>query len=338
MSGKPIAVVTGGAEFIGSHMVDLLVDRGYRVQVVDDLSGGHEANLAHHKANADVTLHKRDIRGLTPGDPIFENCAYVFHFAGIGDIVPSIERPIDYMDINVQGTVRVLECARAAKAKKVVYAASSSCYGLADTPTPEDHPIAPQYPYALSKFQGEQAVFHWGQVYGLPVNSICIFNAYGTRVRTTGAYGAVFGVFFKQKLSGKPYTVVGDGAQSRDFIYATDVARAFLAAAETDIVGERFNVGAGAPQTINHLVELLGGDVVYVPKRPGEPDCTFADIGKITTRLGWKPLVPFEQGVQRMMQEIHHWQNAPLWDPDSIAQATRTWFEFLGDKKPRGAA
>ena len=118
-------------------------------------------------------------------------------------------------------------------------------------------------------------MFHWGQVYGLPVNSICIFNAYGTRVRTTGAYGAVFGVFFRQKLAGKPYTVVGDGTQSRDFIYATDVARAFLAAAETDIIGERFNVGAGAPQTINRLVELLGGDVVYVPKRPGEPDCTF---------------------------------------------------------------
>jgi UDP-glucose 4-epimerase len=148
----------------------------------------------------------------------------------------------------------------------------------------------------------------------------------------------VFGVFFRQKLAGKPYTVVGDGTQARDFIYATDVARAFLGAAETDIVGQRFNVGAGAPQTINRLVELLGGDVVYVPKRPGEPDCTFADIGKITRMLGWKPEVPFEQGVQRMMQEIHHWRNAPLWDPDSIAKATKTWFEFLGEKKPGGAS
>jgi len=337
MSGRPVAVVTGGAGFIGSHMVDLLLDRGYRVQVVDDLSGGHEANLAHHAGNEGLSLHRVDIRSLKPGNPIFNGCRYVFHFAGIGDIVPSIERPIDYMDINVQGTVRVLECARAAMAKKVVYAASSSCYGLAATPTREDHPISPQYPYALSKYQGEQALFHWGQVYGLPVNSICIFNAYGTRVRTTGAYGAVFGVFFKQKLSGKPYTVVGDGTQSRDFIYATDVACAFLAAAETDIIGERFNVGAGAPQTINRLVELLGGDVLYVPKRPGEPDCTFADIGKITKLLGWRPEVPFEQGVQRMMQQIHHWKDAPLWDPSSIAQATKTWFEYLGDKQVKEA-
>ena len=119
--------------------------------------------------------------------------------------------------------------ARRAGVEKFVYAASSSCYGLAATPTREDHPIAPQYPYALSKYQGEQAVFHWQQVYRLPVNSIRIFNAYGTRVRTTGAYGAVFGVFFKQKLAGKPFTVVGDGTQTRDFIYVTDVAEAFRA-------------------------------------------------------------------------------------------------------------
>ena len=166
----------------------------------------------------------------------------------------------------------------------MVYAASSSCYGLAATPTDEAHPIAPQYPYALSKYQGEQAAFHWHRVYGLPVNSVCIFNAYGPRVRTTGAYGAVFGVFLRQKLAGKPFTVVGDGTQTRDFIYVTDVASAFLAAARTGLRGERFNIGAGDPQSINRLVSLLGGEVVHVPKRPGEPDCTFADIGKITSR------------------------------------------------------
>ncbi|WP_413992687.1 NAD-dependent epimerase/dehydratase family protein [Labrys okinawensis] len=337
MSDKPIAVVTGGAGFIGSHMVDLLLERGYRVRVIDDLSGGHAANLAHHAGNPDLSSHRIDIRSLVPGNALFEGARHVFHFAGIGDIVPSIERPLDYMDINVQGTVRVLECARAAKIGKLVYAASSSCYGLAATPTREDHPIDPQYPYALSKYQGEQAVFHWHRVYGLPVNSVCIFNAYGTRVRTTGAYGAVFGVFFRQKLAGKPYTVVGDGTQSRDFIYVTDVATAFLAAAETDIVGERFNIGAGNPKSINHLVSLLGGDVVYVPRRPGEPDCTYADITKITTMLGWRPEVAFEQGVPRMMQQIHLWKDAPLWDPESIAGATKTWFEYLGPRATREA-
>ena len=234
------------------------------------------------------------------------------------------------MDTNVQGTVRVLECARQARVEKFVYAASSSCYGLAAVPTREDHPIDPQYPYALSKYQGEQAAFHWHQVYGLPVNSICIFNAYGPRVRTTGVYGAVFGVFFRQKLAGKPFTVVGDGTQRRDFIYVTDVAQAFLAAARTPISGERFNVGAGNPQSVNRLIELLGGDVVYVPKRPGEPDCTFADIAKIVAQLGWKPVVPFEDGVRRMLVDIDHWRDAPLWDPDRIAEATKTWFQYLG--------
>jgi UDP-glucose 4-epimerase len=330
MSEQPVAVVTGGAGFIGSHMVDLLLERGFRVRVIDNLSGGRTANLAHHADDPHLALEEVDIRDLEPESSLFRSARHVLHFAGIGDIVPSIEQPIEYMDTNIQGTVRVLECARHARVAKFVYAASSSCYGLAATPTREDHPISPQYPYALSKYQGEQAAFHWHRVYRLPVNSIRIFNAYGTRVRTTGAYGAVFGVFFKQKLAGKPYTVVGDGTQRRDFVYASDVASAFLLAAETDKAGEIWNLGVGKPQSINRLVELIGGPVVHIPKRPGEPDVTWADIGKITRDLNWKPRVPFEEGVARMMAEIENWRDAPLWDPDSIQRATKTWFEALG--------
>jgi UDP-glucose 4-epimerase len=332
MIKKHIAVVTGGAGFIGSHMVDILLDNDIEVRVIDNLSGGHERNLAHRAKDSRLHFEKADICSLEPGSDLFQGANYVFHFAGIGDIVPSIEHPIAYMQTNVQGTVRVLEAARAAGVNKFVYAASSSCYGLAATPTREDHPIAPQYPYALSKYQGEQAAFHWHQVYGLPVNSIRIFNAYGTRVRTTGVYGAVFGVFFKQKLAGKPYTVVGDGNQTRDFIYVTDVAKAFLAAAQTKKVGQVYNVGAGAPQRVNRLVELLGGEVVYVPKRPGEPDCTWADTGKITSELKWAPTVPFEKGVAKMLTEIGNWKDAPLWDPESINKATQTWFQYMGNK------
>ena len=332
MTSKPIAIVTGGAGFIGSHMVDLLLEKDYSVRVIDNFTGGHAVNLAHHDGNPDLAVDHRDIRDLEPEDTVFSDARLVFHFAGIGDIVPSIEKPADYMDVNVQGTVRILEGARRAGVKKLVYAASSSCYGLADTPTTENNPIAPQYPYALSKNQGEQAVFHWHKVYGLPVNTIRIFNASGTRVRTTGAYGAVFGVFLKQKLAGKPFTVVGDGTQTRDFLYVTDVVRAFLAAAETDRVGEIYNVGAGNPQPVNRLVELLGGPVTYVPRRPGEPDCTWADITKIRRDLGWEPQVAFEQGVALMMSDIEHWRDAPLWEPDSIAEATRTWFTYLGDE------
>ncbi len=333
MPGKPVAVVTGGAGFIGSHMVDALLADGFAVRVIDNLVGGHRSNLDDHKANADLECYWQDIRQLEPPSRIFAGAQHVFHFAGIGDIVPSIDEPIPYMDTNVQGTVRVLECARAAGVQKFVYAASSSCYGLASVPTAEDHPIAPQYPYALSKYQGEQAAFHWHKVYGLPVNSICIFNAYGPRVRTTGAYGAVFGVFFRQKLAGKPYTVVGDGTQTRDFVYVTDIAQAFLAAARTEVAGERFNVGAGNPQPVNKLVEILGGDVVYIPKRPGEPDCTWANIEKIQRVLGWRPTVPFDEGVRRMLADIELWRDAPLWDPESIARSTEKWFRYLGERR-----
>jgi UDP-glucose 4-epimerase len=328
-SASVTAVVTGGAGFIGSHMVDLLLARGFRVRVIDNLVGGREANLARHASNRDFAFEQSDIRDHRPGSALFREADYVFHFAGIGDIVPSIENPDAYMSTNVQGTVQMLECARHASVRKFVYAASSSCYGLADTPTREDHRIAPQYPYALSKFQGEQAAFHWRQVYRLPVNAIRIFNAFGTRSRTSGAYGAVFGVFLRQKLAARPFTVVGDGTQTRDFLYVTDVADAFLRAAETDMVGEIWNLGAGAPQPVNRLVELLGGPVVYMPKRPGEPDCTFADISKIRRELGWQPKTSFEDGVRYLLADIEYWRDAPLWEPESIAKATEAWFKAL---------
>ena len=332
MTSRPIAIVTGGAGFIGSHMVDLLLESGFVVRVIDNLAGGSEENLAHHASNPDLTLHRRDIRSFAPDDKLFNGVQYVIHFAGIGDIVPSIERPLDYMSINVQGTVHMLECARYAGVAKFVYAASSSCYGLAVVPTREDHPINTLYPYALSKYQGEQTAFHWHQVYKLPVNSIRIFNAYGTRSRTSGAYGAVFGVFLRQKLAGTSYTVVGDGSQSRDFLYVTDVALAFLAAAQTPRSGRIYNLGAGNPQSINRLVELLGGEACYIPKRPGEPDCTWADISRITGELDWQPKVSFKKGVANVVANINYWRDAPLWSPDSIADATETWFQFMNPK------
>jgi UDP-glucose 4-epimerase len=325
-----LAVVSGGAGFIGSHMVDLLLAEGHRVHVIDNLSGGRLQNLDDHKENKNLVVEVRDVREVEANDALFREAYYVFHFAGIGDLVPSIEQPLDYISTNTMGTVRVLEAARSAGVKKLIYAASSTCYGFADVPTREDAPISPQYPYALSKYMGEEAVLHWGKVYKLPVVSIRIFNAYGTRSRTSGAYGAVFGVFLAQKLAGKPFTVVGDGTQRRDFLYVTDVARAFLLAAQSDRTSVIYNVGAGAPQSVNRLVELLGGgEVVHLPKRPGEPDCTWADISKISSELGWKPRLSFEEGVGRMLENVDYWRQAPVWDESSIAQATSEWFKYL---------
>ena len=313
-------------------MVDLLLGEGLRVHVLDNLYGGRLQNLEHHKADPKLKVEVKDIREVAADDALFTGADYVFHFAGIGDIVPSIEKPVEYMSTNVMGTVKMLEASRHAGVKKFVYAASSSCYGLAQVPTREDAPTQPEYPYALSKFMGEEAVFHWGKVYKLPVNSVRIFNAYGIRSRTSGAYGAVFGVFLAQKLAGKPFTVVGDGTQRRDFIYGSDLARAFYAAAVTERTGQIYNAGAGNPQPINRLVELLGGPVVHMPKRPGEPDCTWADITKIKTELGWEPKISLEEGVAKMVANIDYWRNAPVWDPASIKEATKTWFEFLSKK------
>ena len=333
MKTAPVAIVTGGAGFIGSHMVDLMLEKGYVVRAIDNLAGGREANVEQHKTNSNFVLDTRDIRALEPDDAVFNDATYVFHFAGLGDIVPSIDKPIEYMSVNVQGTVRVLEGARRAKARKFVYAASSSCYGLAkELPTTEKALITPEYPYALSKYQGEQAVLHWGKVYNLPVNSIRMFNVYGTRSRTSGAYGAVFGVFLKQKLAEKPFTVVGDGTQTRDFVYVTDVAKAFLAVADSKHTNEIYNLGANKPQPVNRLVQLLGGEVVHVPKRPGEPDCTWADISKISAHTGWAPRVSFEEGVANMVRNIDYWRNAPLWDVQSIEVATKGWFSAFSEK------
>jgi UDP-glucose 4-epimerase len=180
---------------------------------------------------------------------------------------------------------------------------------------------------------GEELVMHWSKVYNLSTISLRLFNVYGTRSRTTGAYGAVFGVFLAQKLKGYPFTVVGNGKQTRDFTYVTDVARAFLCAAESPESGLTLNVGSGNHYSINRLVELLGGPLHYIPKRPGEPECTFADVSKIEQFLKWNAEISFEQGVDKMLACIEDWRDAPVWDPISIGLATEVWFRYLGNKE-----
>jgi UDP-glucose 4-epimerase len=183
----------------------------------------------------------------------------------------------------------------------------------------------------LTKRLGEELVMHWAQVYQLPAIALRLFNVYGPRSRTSGTYGAVFGVFLAQKLANKPFTVVGDGTQTRDFTYVTDVANAFLTAAKSSRCGEIYNVGSGQTISVNRLVELLVGDVTYIPKRPGEPDCTFADISKIRRDLNWQPKVDIEKGVEQVLANIDYWRSAPVWTPATIATATQDWFKYLGN-------
>lgn len=324
-------LVTGAAGFIGSHICDLALHEGHDVVALDDLSTGQERNLASAASNPAFRFVRADIRDLGQIQPHFEGVDWVLHLAGRSDIVPSIEQPTEYFDVNVKGTLNVLEAAKHHGVKRFVYTASSSCYGIAKQyPTPETAPVQPEYPYALTKAMGEELAMHWAKVYQLPALSLRLFNVYGPRSRTNGAYGAVFGVFLAQMLKGLPVTVVGDGSQTRDFTFVTDVARAFLAAARSSLTGEIFNVGSGGHYSINRLVDLLGCERSYIPKRPGEPDCTFADTRRIREALGWTPQVSFDEGVKVMLSRIQDWADAPVWTPERISEATRTWFTHLG--------
>ena len=324
-----VALVTGGAGFIGSHLVDALLAEDISVRIVDNYSTGRPENLAH--VSDKVEIIEANISKSGSWQKSIQGADWVFHLGALADIVPSIQRPEDYFLANVNGTFNVLEAARNAGVKRFIYAASSSCYGIPESyPTAETAEISPQYPYALTKRLGEELVMHWAQLYNLPAIALRLFNVYGPRSRTSGTYGAVFGVFLAQKLAGKPFTVVGDGTQTRDFTYVTDVASAFLTAAKSSSLAEIYNVGSGETVSVNRLVELLGGEVTYIPKRPGEPDCTYADITKIRRELKWHPKVNIKHGVDNVLANIDYWKSAPVWTPATIATATQDWFKYLG--------
>jgi UDP-glucose 4-epimerase len=331
-SQKLLDVVTGGAGFIGSHLVDRLLAEGRHVRVVDNMVSGHPRNLVQHQNNPNLEVQVGDVADMEFMRRLCQGAERVFHLAARADIVPSIENPLEYYRSNVDGTFSTLEAARLNQVKKFIYIASSSCYGFPEVvPTHENSRISPQYPYALTKFLGEELAMHWHRVYKLPVLSLRFFNVYGPRARTSGSYGAVFGVFLAQLLANKPLTVVGDGEQRRDFTFVSDIVDAIVTAGASHVNGEIFNVGSGRePVTINRLVKLLGArEVVNIPKRPGEPDITHADVSKIKSMLNWQASVSIEEGVKIMLENIDYWREAPVWTPDSIADATSLWFKCL---------
>tara|TARA_Y100000590_G_scaffold455692_1_gene604834 strand:- start:2839 stop:3816 length:978 start_codon:yes stop_codon:yes gene_type:complete len=321
-------IVTGGAGFIGSNLVEQLAKDGHKIIVLDNFSTGRRKNLDNLKNKIKLIKCNLHIKGNW--EKFFKNIDWVFHLAALADIVPSIENPKAYFLSNVNATYNVLEASRKYKIKKIVYSASSSCYGIPQNyPTNENEEIKTEYPYSLTKYLAEQLILHWNKVYNLKSISLRFFNVYGPKARTSGTYGAVLGVFLAQKLANKPFTVVGDGTQTRDFTFVSDVVDAMISAAKSKINNEVINIGSSKTYSVNQLAELLKGDTIYIPKRPGEPDCTWADISKAKKLLKWKPKISLEEGINIVLKNIDYWKEAPVWDKKSISKATKKWFKYL---------
>ncbi|MBI2055399.1 MAG: NAD-dependent epimerase/dehydratase family protein [Candidatus Sungbacteria bacterium] len=291
------AIVTGGAGFIGHHLVNALCERGFDVHVIDTLATGKRERL-----NAKATFHEADARDLKSIAPIFAGAEFVFHTAALPRVQPSILNPLTSHDANVNGTLNVLVAARDAGVRRVIYSASSSAYGDQNSlPLKEDMPARPLSPYGLQKYIGELYCRVFSQVYGLETVSLRYFNVYGPGASTEGAYALVIGKFLDQRKKGEPMTIVPDGAQSRDFTHIRDVVRANILAAESPKVGqgEVINIGGGRNRSVLEVAELIGGPKVFIEPRV-EPKHTLADISRARELLGWQPEITLEEGIAEL--------------------------------------
>jgi UDP-glucose 4-epimerase len=296
------SVVTGGAGFIGSNLVDHLVRIDHKVIVLDNFVSGKKANLAHHKKK-DVKIIRVDISKSKNLDKYFKKVDYVFHLAGLAEIIPSIKNPKKYFNTNVLGTLKVVEAAKRAGVKKLIYAASSSCYGSPkNLPTSEKEKIDIKHPYGLTKFLGEQLVLKYATNFNMPNISFRFFNVYGPRLNMSGQYSAVFGNFLKQKKNNKPLTIAGDGNQTRDFIHVDDLTNAFIKVAKSRLVNKIYNLGSGKEISINKIANLFGGKKTFIPKRPREPKRSLANISKIKKDINWKPTITIQEGIKRLLK------------------------------------
>jgi UDP-glucose 4-epimerase len=320
-------LITGGAGFIGSHLTEFLLKKKYNITVIDNLSTGRLQNIK--KFLNQIKFYKHDLE-KNNWKKLLKNQDVVFHLAALADIVPSIINPEKYFNANVVGTKNLIEACLESNVKRVIYSASSSCYGIPKNyPTDEKQDIDPKYPYALTKRIGEELLLHYGKIYKIKVISLRLFNVYGTRSRTSGTYGAMFGVFLRQKISKVPLTVVGNGKQTRDFTYVTDVVEAFYKAIFYNGNLSIFNIGTGHPVSINRIVKLLDCKKISIPKRPGEPQITHANVSLAKRELKWQYKIEIDEGINKILKEIKYWKNAPLWDAKKIKLATKEWFKYL---------
>jgi len=299
-----IALVTGGAGFIGSHLVEELVRRKYKVIVLDNLSTGSLKNLKSVKNK--IKFIKSDLSKKKKLKKIFKGVDYIFHLAGLSQASDSIKKPKVYYKNNVTGTINILNSIRNLKIKKFIYSASASCYGNSKAiPTSEKAKIQMLTPYAFTKWKSEQIIMHHSYKYKLPAISLRLFNVYGTRSKVSGVYSAVISIFLKQKIEKKPLTIVGDGMQTRSFVYISDVISAIIKASKSKMNKGIFNVGSEKSIKIIKIAQLFNGKKIYLPKRSGDPKHSFADIKKIKKQLKWKPEISINKGIKILLKNAN---------------------------------
>ena len=298
----PRSIITGGAGFIGSNLTDHLVRIGHKVTVIDNFVSGKKTNLSHHKKK-DVKIIKIDISKSKKLYKYFKGADYIFHLAGLAEIIPSIKNPKKYFDNNVIGSLNVVEAAKKAKVKKFIYAASSSCYGTPKSfPTSEKDKIDLKHPYAVTKYMGEELIMRYASIFKMPNISFRFFNVYGPRLNTSGQYSAVIANFLSQMKNKKPLTIVGNGKQTRDFIHVDDLVNAFIKVIKSNLANKIYNLGSGKKTSINTIAKIFGGKRKFIPNRPGEPKNSLANISKAKKEINWKPKITIEEGIKRLIK------------------------------------
>lgn len=290
-------LVTGGAGFIGSHLTEELLRRGYKVKVLDSLISGYREWVSD-----EAEFIQGDVADLEACREAAKGTVGIFHMAALSRVAASLDDVQACTYPNVVGTQNILIAAREVGVRKLVYSASSTHYGNLPPPHVESMPAEFLTLYGLTKFAGEQYCMLFDKMYGLPTVSLRYFNVYGPRQPTKGVYALVLGIFLRQRAEGKPLTIHGDGAQRRDFVHVRDVVRANIMAYESDVHGEAFNVGSGVNYSIKELADIVWPDQVFEPRRKGDAEVTLADVTKMRELLGWVPEVDFKRGVQELMQ------------------------------------
>lgn len=295
------AVVTGGRGFIGSHLVDALIARGFEVHVIDDGAAGKRKDRENEKA----TYHDVSITDHAAIAPICAGAQYVFHLAALPRVQDSIDHPLETFAVNVGGTLSLLQASKAGNVGKVIFASSAAVYGdLPTMPLSEDMQLLPKSPYGLHKKMGEEACRLWSDIYGLKTVSLRFFNVYGARFDPDGAYALVVGKFLALRKEGKPLSIAGDGSHTRDYVHVKDVVDALLRAADAALGnGEVFNVATGVETSVHDLATLIGGATEPAPARL-EPARSFADISKTKTILGWEPRITLPDGIAELRKDL----------------------------------